>query len=188
VHILPHIALAISSSLYTGFLPGWLLRKPGKAGGTAGALCALLIQWLLLDVNWILMLDLIAGSFLVGCVVTRPAEQLMLKMWGPRQRHNGEVVTCDFNETNIDEVHGQLLAGFPLWLFDISPDIRPWLLILSFVLFRIFDTIQPDPIDKIERATRGTFYGVMIDDTAAGLIVALWCIAPITYLLHLIHS
>lgn len=181
MRILQHIALAISSTLYTGFLPGWILRKPGKAGGTAGALCGLLMQCLLLEAHWIIMINLVVATFLIGCIAVPPAEQLMLEKWGSRRRHTGEEVTSDFNETNIDEVHGQLLAGLPLWLLDVSPDARIWLLVASFVLFRIFDTLKPSPIRELERATKGTFYGVMIDDTGAALIVVVWFISPLAF-------
>lgn len=166
-------ALAISSTLYTGFLPGYILGKPGKAGGTAGAIVALIVQFCFLDLSnaWFLTVLMIA-SFFVGMIVAVPAEQFMLRRWGPRKRHTGELVEGDFNETNIDEFHGQLLAGLPLWFFPVHGTTRIVLLLVAFVLFRFFDAMKPGFIGEIERRTKGGGFGIMIDDTAAGVVSA----------------
>lgn len=69
----------------------------------------------------------------------------------------------------IDEAMGQALALFLLgeaWL----------LLILSFLLFRLFDITKPYPIKKIENLPKG--WGIMLDDVAAavyaGVVVRLY--------------
>lgn len=167
------ICLAISSTLYTGFLPGFILGKPGKAGGTAGALVALMVQLYFHDASnvWFLTVLMVA-SFFVGMIVAVPAEQFMLRRWGARKRHTGELVEGDFNETNIDEFHGQLLAGLPLWFFPRHGITQVVLLLLSFALFRFFDTRKPGFIGEIERRTKGGGFGIMIDDTAAGVVSA----------------
>ncbi|MFP4083061.1 MAG: phosphatidylglycerophosphatase A [Candidatus Aminicenantes bacterium] len=60
----------------------------------------------------------------------------------------------------IDEAAGQYLC-----LFRLSPSWLP--VVLSFLLFRIFDIIKPFPIRKVEALTRG--WGIMLDDIAAAL-------------------
>ena len=66
-----------------------------------------------------------------------------------------------------DEFVGMWIASFPLVVFE---SFWPWI-ILSFVLFRIFDIWMPQPIryfDKLDSP-----YGVMMDDVIAGLFSAL---------------
>ena len=72
----------------------------------------------------------------------------------------------------IDEI-----AALTLLLFFTG---RPWpAAILSFVLFRVFDTLKPPPIDRIDKQTK-TALGVMLDD----LIAAIYTLILITLLLH----
>lgn len=72
----------------------------------------------------------------------------------------------------IDEVAGQWVALLPaLGLSGFNP---LWIG-LSFLLFRIFDIFKPWPISLLDRKVKGGL-GVMIDDLAAGIFVAL-CLA-----------
>lgn len=64
----------------------------------------------------------------------------------------------------IDEVVGQWIAVTPALL-------APHWIVLSFVLFRIFDVVKPWPISVIDREIK-TSFGVMADDVAAGLMAA----------------
>jgi phosphatidylglycerophosphatase A len=163
------ICLAISSTFGFGFI-GSLVRKPGKGGGTAGAFVALMVQLLCLNRSFALFVGLTIVTFVVGWIACRPAEELMLERWGPRARHTGEQVRGDFNETCIDEVHGQFLAALPLWIWP-----RPWpyhrifWLLLAFLIFRICDGSKPPPVSTIEQRFKGTSFGIMIDDTVAAL-------------------
>ncbi|TAK05215.1 hypothetical protein EPO33_04550 [Patescibacteria group bacterium] len=167
------LALCVSSTLFSGFLPGKIAHRPGKAGGTAGALVALGLQCALLDASWAIPAAITVGSFLVGVLAVGPAERFMVARWGPRKRHTGETVTSDFNETNIDEFHGQFLAGLPVWLVDAPPGHRVTALLIAFVVFRIFDTTKIWPVRQVETRFKGTAFGVMIDDTVAALPGAL---------------
>ncbi len=71
----------------------------------------------------------------------------------------------------IDEAAGQLLV-----LFRMSEDWLP--LLLSFLIFRIFDIIKPIPIKRIENFPGG--WGIMTDDLVAaiyaGVVVNLYLI------------
>jgi phosphatidylglycerophosphatase A len=175
------IALSISSTLFSGFLPGKLLGRPGKAGGTAGAAVALIVQFCLLDVGWHVPAAICLASFILGWATVGPAERFLLARWGERHRHTGELVTSDFNETNVDEFHGQFLAGLPVWLLAASLETKTAALLVAFLVFRLFDSVKPWPIKNVERACKGSAFGIMIDDTIAALPGATAC-AFIIYL------
>lgn len=166
------ICLFFSSSGFTGFVPGAIIGKSGKGGGLAGSLVALIIQiiWLPQMSSYATVGCLVIGSFLLGLLAVKPAEKLMLEKWGPRRRHTGEIVEHDFNQTNIDEVHGQFIAGTPLLLATTQTPVI-WILLIGFVLFRFFDTVKPWPIKKVEQCSNGSL-AIMLDDTVAGALAA----------------
>jgi len=60
----------------------------------------------------------------------------------------------------IDEVAGQALTL-------IASPLRWKYLILSFILFRVFDIIKPPPVRALERLPEGT--GIVVDDLGAGV-------------------
>ena len=64
----------------------------------------------------------------------------------------------------VDEVAGQMLALLPLTLFNLQPLTRG--VIVSFILFRLFDIFKPYPAGRFERLKGG--YGIMCDDLVAG--------------------
>lgn len=167
------VLLFLSSTFFSGFLPGKCIGKQGLAGGTMGALVALIVQFLLRDASLFTIVTITVTSFLVGWTVIGPAEQFMLDRWGTRRRHTGAVVAYDFNETNIDEFHGQFVAALPIWVFGLQGNIQLLALVISFVLFRLCDTKKPWPVNAVERAFPKSAFGIMIDDTVAGLIPAI---------------
>lgn len=170
------IALAISTTFFTGFL-----GKNGKGGGTAGALVALAAQMIMLYLNvsavWVVTVAI--ATFFIGLVAVGPGERFMLEKLGPRPRHNGQLTDHDFNETNWDEVHGQFVAGLPVWFIPWLPSF--WIKLIPlftlFVLFRYFDAKKIGPVKWFEERWDGTAFGVMIDDTIAGLIPAVALLA-----------
>jgi len=60
----------------------------------------------------------------------------------------------------IDEVAGQLIAMIAV------PAVWKYLL-LSLILFRVFDITKPPPLRRLERLPEGT--GIMVDDVGAGI-------------------
>ena len=68
----------------------------------------------------------------------------------------------------VDEVAGQMLALLPLTVFALQPLTRG--VIVSFILFRLFDIFKPYPAGRFERLKGG--YGIMCDDLVAGGYVA----------------
>ena len=73
----------------------------------------------------------------------------------------------------IDEVVGQLIAMLPV----IN---NPILIMISFILFRLFDIFKPWPASYIDKNMKGGL-GVMLDDVIAGIYTAI-----IMYFLNLI--
>jgi phosphatidylglycerophosphatase A len=61
----------------------------------------------------------------------------------------------------IDEIQGMVLAAFLL------PQTVSWV-IAAFLLFRVLDILKPPPAGWCERRLPGG-WGVMLDDTVAGL-------------------
>ncbi len=64
----------------------------------------------------------------------------------------------------IDEVVGQ-------WIALIPTALNPILIILSFLLFRVFDILKPWPVSYFDKDMDGAT-GVMCDDIVAGLMAA----------------
>ncbi|MGH8372520.1 MAG: phosphatidylglycerophosphatase A family protein [Gammaproteobacteria bacterium] len=122
-----------------------------KAPGTAGTLVAIPV-YLLVHLGGIwFYLGFTVGAFLVGIVVC-----------GYTARRMG---IADPSGVVWDEIVGYLIsmAGAPLGLI--------WI-IAGFVLFRILDILKPWPICVLDRRIKGGF-GIMLDDVAAGLVVAI---------------
>jgi phosphatidylglycerophosphatase A len=70
---------------------------------------------------------------------------------------------CDQEDPShvvIDEVAGQMIAlvGVPL---------RWQCLVVSFILFRVFDIVKPPPLRRLEKIEGGA--GIVLDDVGAGL-------------------
>jgi phosphatidylglycerophosphatase A len=78
--------------------------------------------------------------------------------------YSSELRKTDPGRVVIDEAAGQFLV-----FLSVSPD---WtLLVIGFLLFRIFDIVKPFPIRKLEGLPGG--WGIMADDVAAGLMAKL---------------
>lgn len=78
----------------------------------------------------------------------------------------------------VDEVAGQMIALLPLTLLSLQPTARA--VIVSFVLFRLFDIIKPYPAGRFERLKGG--FGIMCDDLVAGVYAAVITSAMIVVL------
>ena len=69
----------------------------------------------------------------------------------------------------VDEVAGQLIALLPLPLTRIGR--WPVLMIIAFLLFRLFDIVKPYPARRFESLHGGL--GIMADDLVAGAYAAI---------------
>ena len=66
----------------------------------------------------------------------------------------------DPSQAVIDEVAGQWLA------FAFLP-VTPFVVLLGFIFFRIFDILKPGPVDSLQNLPGG--WGIMADDVLAGI-------------------
>jgi phosphatidylglycerophosphatase A len=132
------------------------LLKPGP--GTYGSIAAVLLWFIAAHVFQATALALAIGTAVAAVAVTLigiPAATIVARESG--REDPGHVV--------IDEVAGQLIA-----LIAIPADWRR--VLLSLLLFRLFDIVKPPPVRQLERLPEGT--GIMLDDVAAGLLALLF--------------
>lgn len=113
--------------------------------GTFGSLAGFFLFYIIRGNKFSCALITFILAFL-GFLVSGQAEKIF-------QRKDPPVVV-------IDEVSGMLLS-----LLFIPFDSR--FVILAFILFRLFDTLKPYPIDRIQDL-KGSL-GIMCDDLVAGL-------------------
>lgn len=134
---------SISKILATFFGCGYFPLAPGTL---ASLVVVLLYKFFLHQFSWPVHLLIFLCVFLAGTM----ASDRMSSKWKIE----------DPQKVVIDEAAGQYLA-----LFQLSPSW--WLLLLSFLLFRLFDILKPFPIRRIESFPGG--WGIMLDDFVAAL-------------------
>ena len=121
------------------------------APGTVGALWGLPLAWLLVTrmATW-QQIGLISALCIVGVpICTSAAKQLGRK--DPKEVVWDEIVTVPIT-----------------FLFvDVRLISRPEILLIGFVLHRIFDITKPPPVRNLERLPDGA--GIVADDVAAGI-------------------
>jgi len=118
------------------------------APGTWGSLVAIIGWWLWLQyLDPLVFIVLIIAIFAIGVFTTNTIIA-----------HTGEK---DPSRVIIDEVAGQWLGLL------ILPDGILYI-VGAFVLFRFLDIFKPWPIRQMEQFPKG--WGVMLDDTLAGLL------------------
>ena len=118
------------------------------APGTWGSLVAIIGWWLWLQyLDPLVFIVLIIAIFAIGVFTTNTIIA-----------HTGEK---DPSSVIIDEVVGQWLGLL------ILPDGMLYI-VGAFVLFRFLDIFKPWPIRQMEQFPKG--WGVMLDDTLAGLL------------------
>lgn len=136
---------------------GFGLGKSPIAPGTVGTLGGLPVILVLEQLNSPLWanIGLLIALLLIGIPICRSGI-----------RHFG---TSDPKQVVYDEI-----AAYPLALLFVPVTLMN--IILGFVLFRLFDILKPWPISQCERVAGA--WGVMLDDTAAGLLsgLCLWLI------------
>ncbi|MBM7555871.1 phosphatidylglycerophosphatase A [Halanaerobacter jeridensis] len=132
--------------LATGFYSGLSPVAPG----TAGTLLGVVLLYLSFKINLISQVDFPLAFLVVlsSVIIAQLAQERIYQ-------------EKDASEIVIDELAGYCLA---MYLLPIN------MLIPAFVLFRIFDILKPQPIDKLEQFRGGL--GVVMDDLGAGAITA----------------
>ena len=138
------LRVELSEWLATCFKIGHLPIAPG----TWGSLVAIIGWWLWLQyLDPLVFIVLIIAIFTIGVFAINTIID-----------HTGEK---DPSRVIIDEVAGQWLGLL------ILPD-RMLYIAGAFLLFRFLDILKPWPIRQIEQFPKG--WGVMLDDTLAGLL------------------
>lgn len=141
----------IATSLGVGYLP----FAPGTWGAILGVLLWLpLYLWASPALDFIVTLLAIIIIGIAGTWASNESE----KYWG-----KDPVVAC------VDETVGQWVSMLPLCM---GVHIVPWWeIIVSLILFRLFDIFKPLGIRRLENLPGG--WGMMADDIAAGLLTAM---------------
>ncbi len=140
--------------LALGFGSGCLPKIPGTAGTVVGVLVYLPIMHL----HWALYIGITMSLLIVGiglCGATAKALQV----------HDHQAIVWDE------------IVGFLVTMALVPVDWR--LIILGFILFRVFDISKPWPINLIDHSLPGGL-GIMLDDVLAGLF-ALAILQTIVY-------
>jgi phosphatidylglycerophosphatase A len=142
-----YLALAIAT-----FGVGYLPLIPGTFGSLVGVGLFLLL-FTATNASFAVILIVILVITLAGIWAAFRTEELEGK------KDPGKVV--------VDEVAGQMIALLPA-LFTLQPLTR--VVIVSFILFRLFDIFKPYPAGRFERLKGG--FGIMCDDLMAGAYAA----------------
>ena len=147
-----------------------------KAPGTMGTIAALPFAWGIVE-YWGIMALLYAA--IIVSIIGVPISNAYMKQFN-REHDPKEVV--------IDEVAGIWLtiAGF---LVPVQAEILPvWVLLGSFVLFRLFDIWKPWPISWADKKVGGGL-GVMLDDVLAAIVaIIVGYILTYTYFMIVVCS
>ena len=121
---------------------GYLPVAPGTFGSLVGIGVFVLLKW------WLVQVIALVVITLAGIWAASRVERIL------GSKDPGKVV--------VDEVAGQMIALLPLSLLALG---KLWI-IVSFILFRLFDIFKPYPARRFE-ALRGGL-GIMADDLVAG--------------------
>jgi phosphatidylglycerophosphatase A len=145
-----YLALTIAT-----FGVGYLPLIPGTFGSLAGVGIFLLFT------------QILAGSSLVALVLLFILVVTFAGIWAA-SRTEELAGRKDPSKVVVDEVAGQMIALLPVALFSLQPLTRG--VIVSFILFRLFDIFKPYPAGRFERLKGG--FGIMCDDLVAGAYAA----------------
>lgn len=153
---IPFWRMGIAVWLTTGAWVGFVPMMPG----TVGAIWGIPLAWYLAQIPSVFTQILIIG-ILVGVGI--PICTIAARIIG--RKDPGCIVW--------DEI-----VTVPMTFLFISPHLmrNAWILLMGFILHRVFDISKPPPARAIEKLPNGT--GIMLDDCVAGVYS---CIA-----LHLI--
>ncbi len=152
----------LASGFYSGYLP--------KAPGTWGTIVALplIVISHFLDIDLLLVTGII---FLIGWYVSQ-------------QLTNDPASDPDPSYIVIDEIAGMFMTIALCLHFNIIYTVTILDLLITFVLFRLFDIWKPWPINVLDEKLAQTVawrgFGVMIDD----ILAAIW--ATITMAIFMI--
>lgn len=139
--LLDNVALLLGQWFWTGRAP--------KAPGTVGSLGAVPLVWALYSSSPVVYF----GATLLVCLLGFPISQRCSEILNEK----------DPSSVVIDEVAGVMIA------LGIVRGAPVFVLVLAWVLFRVFDITKPSLIDKAQYWPPNGV-GIMADDILAGLV------------------
>jgi phosphatidylglycerophosphatase A len=113
------------------------------------AFVAIVVQIILRNSPIVVVASITVSSFIVGLLTVNAAKTIL-----------------------IDKFHGQLVASLPIWFFGLHGNMMLLALFMSFILFLICVDDRSVPTKVINKRWGDKPFGVMLDDTVAGLISA----------------
>ena len=134
--------LKVSSFFATGFGSGYF----PVASGTVGSFVGLLFFFIPGFSKPEILFPTIIITFFIGAV----ASSLVAK----------ELRNTDPSIVVIDEIVG-------MWISMTFLEPSMIILLIAFILFRLFDIWKPFPVNSLEKVHGG--WGIMLDDVAAGM-------------------
>ena len=152
------LAKVLATALGAGYSP--------VAPGTCGTLVAVPLVWALAGLSWPLFVVVTVVLTALAVWAAHAADHA----WG----------THDSGRIVMDEVVGYMAT------MTFMDRADPWALGIGFIVFRAFDIIKPPPVRWLDENLPGG-WGVVLDDTAAGVMgaavmVALHHFGALTYL------
>lgn len=162
------VPLFFRKFLVTGLGTGYLPLAPGTWGSAAVVGTYLLLVWVF-GGRGVFVNAVLAAICLAACVVCVTLGRFAEVAFGRE----------DPRQCTIDEWAGQALA---LLLLPLPALWSQRLLVagVALVAFRLFDTIKPPPLRRLEKLPHG--WGVLLDDLAAGLYANLCAQVLLRYL------
>ncbi len=181
------IIKAIVTCFYTGCIPimpgtfGSMLAFPLSYGilllsmkfkfniqGIDSPIQGLLIFYILMFLVCILLF--VIGTYLVDLYIKETGRQ------DPKEvvidEVAGQMLTIILSSfCSIFARHSYLVNEYPKTVIDLF-----FLVLLPFMLFRLFDILKPWPIDWLDQNVKGG-WGVMVDDLVAGIFASIMCYA-----------
>lgn len=138
--------IAFCRFIATGFGVGYLPYAPG----TWGTLVAIPLYLLIIKFVPNYFYAIVIAGFLLGNLVC-------------------DVATKSFNTQDDSRIVWDEIVGF--WITMLFVPSLLWVIVLGFILFRLFDVIKPWPIKYFDKHVHGGF-GIMLDDVLAGIFSA----------------
>ncbi len=148
-----HPAVVVATCLWLGRIP----LAPGTWGAAAGIALAVAIREVALTAGGASSATALAVEtgllILINALSIPVCTHAAVALGGKK----------DPGAINLDEA-----ASMPLALFVLPLEARSWgVLLLAFLLFRLFDILKPFPCRQLERFPAGC--GIMADDWAAAV-------------------
>jgi len=134
--------------LASGFGLGWLPFAPG----TFGSLLGIPLTWWLVGRRLTIQVLITALLLAIGVPICHWAS-----MW--------------LGGGDAPQIVADEFLAFPIVILGLASARNPWMMMVAFALYRLFDITKPPPIHHIE--TIGGGLGIVLDDVLAAIYALL---------------